>query len=141
MLPYLRIYPNREMAQLLINGFNNGFFVPEFRGSGCQWVDNLQSVNLNLSVVSEKIQKEIEEGRVEGPFSSPPFPNFRLSPLGLVPKKDPGCYRLIHHLSFPAKQSLNDDIDKSVSSVEYSSFDNALALLQRFGQGCFLAGY
>lgn len=76
---------------------------------------------------------------MEGPFSSPPFPNFRLSPLGLVPKKESGCYRLIHHLSFPAKQSLNDDIDKSVSSVEYASFDNALSLLQRFGQGSCLA--
>ncbi|KAK2188797.1 hypothetical protein NP493_121g04040 [Ridgeia piscesae] len=30
-----------------------------------------------------------------------PFPNFQSSPLGLVPKHDPGKLRLIHDLSFP----------------------------------------
>ena len=37
-------------------------------------------------------------GRVAGPFESIPFPTFRVSPVGLLPKKD-GDVRLIHHLS------------------------------------------
>ena len=32
------------------------------------------------------------------PFDKPPFKNFRISPLNLVPKNAPGEFRLIHHL-------------------------------------------
>ena len=34
----------------------------------------------------------------------------QLSPLGLVEKKTPGTYRIIHHLSFPEGSSINDGI-------------------------------
>ena len=86
-------------------------------------------------VVRKKILKEVREGRVAGPFASPPFVNFRISPLGIVPKKEPNAYRLIHHLSFPAGSSLNDDIDTSLSSVSYSTFEDAIKVIRRLGQG------
>lgn len=66
---------------------------------------------------------------------SPPFENFWLSPLGLVPKKEAGCFRLIHHLFYPLKYSLNDDVDNTLASVEYAS----LSLSQPFGLGVLLA--
>lgn len=127
MLPWLKMYPNKEMAQLLIEGFSQ-VYVPEYQGFGCQWVNNLKSVNLNLEVVADKIQNEIKEGRVKCPFSSPLFENFRLSPLGLVPKKEVGSFRLIHHLSYPLKFCLNDEVDKSMASVQYASFSVVTAL-------------
>lgn len=110
------------------SGFTDVFFVPKFKGTGCALVDNLKSVNLNQSVSFQKIQKEVLEGRVAGSFSLPPLENFRLSPLGLMPKKEPNSYRLIHHLSSPRKASLNDSVDKTSASVEYASFDSALDL-------------
>lgn len=64
-----------------------------------------------------KFKKEVLEGRVVGPFSAPPFQNFRISPLGHIPKNDPQSFRLIHHLSFPAGSSLNDDINLDACSV------------------------
>ena len=42
----------------------------------------------------------------------PSFKNFICSPIGLVEKKDPGQYWLIHHESFPKDISVNDGIDE-----------------------------
>lgn len=49
-------------------------------------------------VVFKKMNRELEEDRVAGPFNSPPY---RVSPLGIVPKKQPNTYRVDHHLTFP----------------------------------------
>lgn len=127
------------MARLLSAGFSEGFYVPQFEFDGCLFSDNLQSVNLNLDVVRAKLAGEVREGRMAGPFSSPPFDSFRVSPLGLVPKKDPNSFRLIHHLSHPEKVSLNDMTDKSVASVSYSSVDDAISLIRQFGSGALIA--
>lgn len=53
-------------------------------------------------LLHKKCKKEVIAERVAGPFSFPPFENFRISPLGIIPKKKPQSFRLIHHLSFPA---------------------------------------
>lgn len=46
-------------------------------------------------------KESLRANRIAGPFTQPPFPNIQVSPLGLVPKKSPGEFRLIHHLSYP----------------------------------------
>ena len=68
-----------------------------------------------------------------------PLKNLRCSPIGLVPKKAPGEFRLIHHLSWPEGQSDNDFIYPSMSSVKYSSFDDAIELVQQAWHECELA--
>lgn len=82
MRPWLDLYPNREKALLLIEGFLCGFPLPFFSGTGCTVVENLKSVQRFPEVVREKVFKEIAEGRMAGPFSLPPFHNFRISPIG-----------------------------------------------------------
>ena len=57
---------------------------------------------------SDKLIQEVKAGRIAGPFDTPPFNIFCASPLGVVPKKIPGEFRLIHHLSFPRGVSVND---------------------------------
>lgn len=116
-----------------------GFHVPTYPGPGCFIVSNAKSVDLRKDIVKSKINAEIAEGRIEGPFSSPPFTDFRLSPLAIVPKKEPNSYRLIHNLSFPAKVSLNDMTDKSRAKVHYASFDDALSILRKFGHGALMS--
>ena len=59
---------------------------------------NLQSVLDQPEIAGMKLRKECDAGRIVGPFRTPPFANFRTSPLGVVPKKDPSEFRLIHHL-------------------------------------------
>lgn len=71
-----------------------------------------------------------------GPFDSPPFDNFRVSPVGLVPKKSPGEFRMIHHLSFPGGSSVNDNIPSEFTSVNYARVDDAIALIRHLGPGC-----
>ena len=53
------------------------------------------------AVVEAKLSKEIDAGRVAGPFQTPPFPKFRVSPLGVVPKKVPGEFRCNPSLVLP----------------------------------------
>ncbi|KAM9324594.1 uncharacterized protein PAF06_000661 [Gastrophryne carolinensis] len=74
-----------------------------------------------------------------GPFSDPPLEDLVVSPLGVVPKKEPGKFRLIHHLSFPRGGSVNDGIDKELSSVSYTSFDFALDMVREAGPAALLA--
>lgn len=139
MLPWLALYPDKEKARVLTEGFSSGFQLPIFQGSGCQLVDNLKSFFTNSEIVKDKLIKEISANRIAGPFSTPPFRDFRVSPLGLVPKKEPNSYRLIHHLSFPSGNSLNDEIDTSSAAVTYATFDDAIQIIRKFGRGALLA--
>ena len=50
---------------------------------------NLPTAKSNPGKISENLTKEVQLGRVAGPFSIPPFPNLQVSPLGLIPKKHP----------------------------------------------------
>ena len=84
------------------------------------FASNLKSAIDNPTAVDLKTSQEINLDRITGPFDQPPFESFWVSPLGLVPKKVPGEYRMIHHLSFPQGQSVNDGI-----SVEYSHVQHA----------------
>ncbi|XP_033761537.1 uncharacterized protein LOC117343303 [Pecten maximus] len=45
---------------------------------------------------------------------------------------------MIHHLSYPAGESVNDFIDDSSCSVKYSSVDDAVDLVQTLGRGALL---
>ncbi|MCG7866997.1 MAG: hypothetical protein JAY74_11590 [Candidatus Thiodiazotropha taylori] len=129
---------DRGKGTLLINGFSSGFPL-HYSGKRVPHDSrNLKSANLNPELVRQKIKAEVEAGRVAGPFDIRPLPNLRVSPLGLVPKKEPGQYRLIHHLSFPSGDSVNDFIDPQLCSVQYTSFDEAIHMVQDLGTGCLL---
>ena len=77
-------------------------------------------------------------GRIIGPFDTSPFENFRISPLGLVPKKAPGEFRLLHHLSFPEGSSVNDSIPRELASVHYATIDDVIKKISSLGAVCFL---
>jgi hypothetical protein len=62
----------------------------------------------NMKTLTDKITKEVLAGRVAGPFQSLPFINNQISPLGLVPKKCPGEFHIIHHLSYPEGSFINN---------------------------------
>ncbi|KAM3936780.1 LOW QUALITY PROTEIN: uncharacterized protein RB166_000609 [Leptodactylus fuscus] len=138
MRPWLDLYPNREAARTLSEGFTFGFFIPFVHSDYPYFFDNLKSARDRPDVLREKISKEVELGRIVGPFSSPPFPNLRVSPFGVVPKKEAGKFRLIHHLSHPKGSSVNDGTRSDVS-VSYVSFDRAVALLRVAGPGALMA--
>jgi hypothetical protein len=89
------------------------------------------------SHIQEKIDKEVQLGRILGPFSSPPISNLRCNPTGVVPKKR-GGWRMITNLSYPPGNSVNDFIDPNICSVNYSTFDDAISLISNKGKGALL---
>ncbi len=80
-----------------------------------------------------------KEGRIAGPFSSPPLGNFRTSPIGVVPKKEHGKFRMITDLSAPVGQSINDFISDSESSVSFNHFDEAVKIVAKLGRNSQMA--
>ena len=127
-------YPDYENADILLNGFQFGF--PIFYSGPRTPVDcaNLKSVYQNPETTFTKLQSEIDLGRIAGPFRRRPISNLRCSPIGVIPKKTGGL-RLITHLSYPLGFGINSYIDPVYSSVQYSPFDNAVAIVQRLGKG------
>ena len=88
---------------------------------------NLKSALDNPMAVDVKISQELNLDRIAGPFYQPSFERFLVSPLGLVPKKLPGEYRMIHHLYFPKGQSVHDGISVEYSHVlQYARIDDAI---------------
>ena len=74
-----------------------------------------------------------------GPFPSPPFHSFFVSPLGVAYTKrqdEKGDFRLIHHLSLAKGSSVKDGISSANTSVHYATVSDAIRLIKR---GCFLA--
>lgn len=135
---YLTGYDS-DRDQFLLNGFRSGFNL-EFEGKrGYQFSLNLKSALENKEVVNDKIFKELQAGRIQGPFSDPPIPSIKIYPLCIVPKKSPGQFRIIHHLSFPDKKegSVNAGISDEAASVHYSGINDAILCIQDIGDTAF----
>lgn len=126
-------YPNKQAAKDLINGFKEGFLLGYFGPRLHRSCRNLVSVRSHPVQVKEKIEKEIELGRVLGPFHEQPLSNLIISPIGIVPKSD-GGWRMITHLSYPSGTSINDFIDPDSCSVQYTSFDSAIEMIRSLGR-------
>ena len=130
------------VAEYLVSGFHCGFRL------GCQdipppnagLVQNLKSAFQFADIVDEKVQSELAKHRIMGPYSSPPsFPDFRVSPLGVVPKKVSGEFRMIHHLSYPRNYSVNDLIPREFSMVQYASIYDAIKFIKQAPSTVYLA--
>lgn len=132
-------YPDQDAAQLLELGFTEGFQLNSQLRVVPPAADNLKSAKEHADVVTEKLLKEVVLGRMAGPFEAPPAPDLVISPLGVVPKKELNKFRLIHHLSHPRGGSVNDSIYPDLCMVSFTSFDAAVAWVQRLGQGALLA--
>jgi hypothetical protein len=89
--------------------------------------------------VKKKLAKEISQGRIAGPFHELPFVNMHISPIGVVPKKEVGQYRLIHNLSYPTDKSINDHIPDEIKPVHYSSIDDAIDIILNVGPNVTMA--
>ena len=135
----LESYPDKKAAKILSDGFTFGFKLAYNGIRGPRDSNNLKSITNLHDQALEKINKEIKLGRIAGPFNGRPLPNLIISPIGLVPKSEPGKYRLIQHLSFPLGSSINDGIDREMCKVQYTNFDTAVRLVVSAGNGALMA--
>ena len=135
---YLEGYPPVS-RQYLLEGFSQGFRLMNFNSTPSDRDKNLRTASEHPHVVDSKIKKELNQGRIMGPFKQSPFQDFVISPLGLQPKKEEGEFRVIHDLSYPPLKSVNSGIPKSFSTVHYSSVSDAVKAIHKAGQKCYLA--
>lgn len=83
-------------------------------------------------LISAAIDVDVAAGYKRGPFDSPPFPAFWVSPLGAVPKGPDGI-RLIHNLSHPfGGESVNAGIEREEYIMQ--RFEDAVAGVRRLGR-------
>ena len=139
VLEYLLSTYEPNLKSFLIDGFSLGFRIGFVGTSKSLLAPNLRSADEQPEVLSAKLDKEWSAGRIVGPFSSPPFANFVSSPLGVVPKKTPGEFRIIHHLSYPDGSSVNDFIPSEKSTVHYASISDAISMIKSIGRGSYMS--
>ena len=96
---------------------------------------NLSSAKEAPGVIDEDLALNLQRGRVAEMIELRP-PSI-VSPLGLVPKPS-GGFRRIHHLSSPAKHSVNDHIPSHYGNLRYSLFNDALDQVRTAGPGAIL---
>ena len=106
-----------DLADQLITGFTEGFIIPTSAEPHALPVFNHPSIRQFKDIVKDKLNTELQAGRLAGPFDTPPFDPFYVSPISLIPKRTEGEYRLIQNLSYPYynELSINAGIDRSLS--------------------------
>ena len=136
-------HPDTEYVNHLLSGlskgFNTGFSYLPSSNFICH---NLQNALKQPTIVTELLEKELSKGYIIGPFDVPPFPSYRINPIGLAERKYSKKYRLVVDLSAPHNNSdhssMNDLIDKPSFSVKYVKIDDAISTIRRLGQGAIL---
>ena len=133
-------HPDRIFVSNLCTGLSHGFRVGYKGGRFPRTAKNLPSAKQHPSIIAENLLSEVEIGRLAGPFESPPFSNFQIHPLGLVPKKNSQKWRTIFHLSYPkgTPDSLNANIPIEEFTLQYMRVDDAITLVLKHGQGCYM---
>ena len=104
-------------------------------------------IHLNLAagkevpdIVTTEIEEELNMNCLKFYPSYMALPdNFTASRLGPIDKSD-GFKRRIHHLFFPADDSSSIDggIPEAYGAIAYSTVEDAIAVVQRFGNCCQL---
>ena len=132
-------YPDSDKVAYVIQGLKQGLTL-EYTGQfKFRALENLPTAKLDPQLIRDRLNKEIQLGRMLGPFKEPPFPDLMCSPVGLVPKKDTDEMHMIIHLSFPYGQSINDFIDSEKASTSYQTFDDVIKLVIKQGHFCWLS--
>ena len=83
--------------------------------------------------------KEVRLGQIIGPFLVQPLNPVICLPVGMVNKQDSQEMRCITHLSHPRGRSINAFIDPEDAQTHYQSFEAAVELVARAGQGSYMA--
>lgn len=93
------------LSNFLLTGFTSCFRLGCLSTPTSKPATNHGSINQHPEIVLNKIKRELKLGRISEPSPFPQFPNLVISPLGVVPKKIQGQFRLIHDFSYPDNNS------------------------------------
>ncbi len=134
----LREHPDREWVEFLVMGVREGFrlghdqskvVLKERRGT-------MYEASHHRGVIHEYLENEVQCRRIWKVNAE----GVQCLEFGVIPKKGrPGRWRLIVDLSAPEAHSVNDGIDRVLSSVSYTSVDDVVKRVLELGEGARLA--
>ena len=78
---------NQQLVEYIVKGFKEGFSLCSRAKVNNIEPKNLKSAYLHPEVLDDKIKKEVDLGRLLGPFDSRSFDDMCTSPIGLQQKK------------------------------------------------------
>lgn len=133
---YLHDYKDRGF---LINGIIDGVDIGYTGPRDSRVHKNWRSTEKHKHAVYESVQRDIKKGRIIGPFAMPPFRDFIGSPMGAFQKRSSSKYRIIHDLSWPPSNSVNDFIKKDDFSLNYITIDNIVQGIQKTGVETYIS--
>ena len=131
---YLSTDPDQAWCSMLLKGIECGVNIG-FAGKRTSIVsDNWKSVLDHPEAIMEYLANEVV-GQRAVLFTKPPFSDFVGSLRGIVAKKCllPVKYRIIHDLSWPPQDSVNNHIDPDAFRCFYGSFDDVVGLVFKCG--------
>ena len=137
---YLANRPDQAWCTKLLQGIKCCIDIG-FKGERTSmFSDNLEFALYHPGVITEYPANEVAAGCKAGPFTQPTFSDFVGLPMGVVAKKCsfPVKHRIVHDLSWPPQDSINDHIDLDVFRCFYGSSD-AVALIIKRGVGTWSA--
>ena len=136
----LRGHPDQRFAAYLLQGITEGFRIGFRPGSPLVSAErNMPSAGEHAHVVSDYLREEVSKRRMLGPFSPEVMGQVHCSRFGVIPKSQPGKWRLITDLSHPSGRSVNDGIDKELSSLSYTTVDAVSRQIMKLGRGALMA--
>ena len=142
----LNNHPDKSFVSYLCLGLKNGFDtkITETNLSTLECRNNF-SARSQPRVVNELIAKECENGFLYGPFETPPFDVYRVSPIGVAEGKYSKKKRLFLDLSAPHQSdkhvSINVLIDIDMCSMSYVKIDDAIDIILKYGKGAWLCKF
>ena len=95
-----RMLGSYEDKDYLIRGFTEGFRIGYSENDSSIFATNSKSILENPDEERKEFDMENCMNRIKGPFSRPPFRNFKACPLALWVEPN-GKYRLLLSLSYP----------------------------------------
>ena len=129
-------HPDGEFAGYVLRGIAEGVRIGYSRASGpCESARcDMQSAKENPEVVRGYLEEEMAAGRVVGPLEMGLVQGVQVSPFGVIPKSQPGKWRLIVDLLSPQGKRVNDGIRKEWCLLAYTSVDDVVKIIR--GLGC-----
>ena len=115
--------PNEKLKSQVLVGLEQGVDIGCTDSTITTVYHNWPSATEFYDEVSLSIHDDLLNGRVVGPWTSPPTDGYSASPLAAFKRAGSGKVRVIHDLSHPAGHSINDSIDPDVYSLQYVTVD------------------
>ena len=133
-------HPDQQFVQYVLQGIAQGFrigFDPR-----CQLQPakrNMRSATKHPEVIEKYLREELQSGGLLGPFSPTEFPQVYINRFGVIPKSQPGKWRITTHLSYPPGASVNDGISQELASLSYITVDQVSSQIMQLGRGSLMA--